>query len=285
MRVVRHSTAQSFQQQAFHYLLPREATHNLILGVVSRYADGFPEDAYFSHVENDEGAIVAVAMLTPPNGAVLSAVDDKSAIPVLVEDYAVVYNRLPSASGAVEDAKLFVELWHERTGQPYHLHMQQGIYQLNKVIPVQNVSGEYRVATVNERELLVDWVLAFAAEALNENISRDDYGQVVDRKLENNLTNCLRLWWDNGQPVAMITSTRPTPNGVCVTWVYTPPDLRGRGYASALTAAISQELLDSGKKFCSLYTDMSNPTSNKIYQNIGYELVCHQHFYHFSDPV
>lgn len=285
MRVVRHSTPQSFQQKAVPYLLQQEATHNLILGVVSRFADGFPENAYFAHVENDNGEVVAAAMLTPPNGAVLSAVTDKAAILLLVKDYAAVYDRLPSALGAVKGTKLFVELWYERTGQPYYLRMQQGIYQLTKVIPVQNVSGEYRVATVNERELLVDWVLAFAAEALNENINREEYGQVIDRKLENNLTNCLRLWWDNGQPVAMITSTRPTPNGVCVTWVYTPPNLRGWGYASALTAAISQELLDSGKKFCFLYTDMSNPTSNKIYQNIGYELVCHQHFYHFSDPV
>lgn len=285
MRVVRHSTPQSFQQQAVLYLLQREATHNLILGVVSRFADGFPENAYFAHVEDDMGEVVGAAILTPPNGAVLSIVEDIAAVPLLVEDYAAVYDRLPSASGAIEDTKLFVELWHERTGQPYHLRMQQGIYRLTKVIPVLNVSGEYRVATVNERELIVDWVLAFAAEALNENISRDDYAAIVDRKLENNVTNCLRLWWDNGEPVSMITSTRPTPNGVCVTWVYTPPDLRGRGYASALTAAISQELLDSGKKFCFLYTDMSNPTSNKIYQNIGYELVCHQHFYHFSDPA
>jgi predicted GNAT family acetyltransferase len=285
MRVIRHSTPQSFQQQVVPFLLQREATHNLILGVVSRFADGFPENAYFAHVENEKGDVVAVAMLTPPNGAVLSAVVDKAAIPLLVEDYAVMYDRLPSTLGAIEDTKAFVELWHERTGQPYHLHMQQGIYQLNKVIPVQNVSGEYRIATVNERELMLDWALAFAAEALNENISRDEYGKLIDRKLENNLTNCLRLWWDEGQPVAMITSTRPTPHGVTVTMVYTPPDLRGRGYASALTAAISQELLDSGRKFCFLYTDMSNPTSNKIYQNIGYELVCHQHFYHFSDPV
>jgi predicted GNAT family acetyltransferase len=285
MRVVRHSTPQSFQQQAVPFLLQREATHNLILGVVSRFNEGFPENAYFAHVENEKGDVVAAAMLTPPNGAVLSAVTDMAAIPALVEDYAAVYDKLPSALGAIEDTKAFVELWHERTRQPYHLHMQQGIYQLTKVNPVKNVSGDYRVATVNERELMLDWALDFAFEALGEKLDRDEYGKLIDRKLENNLTNCLRLWWDEGQPVAMITSTRPTPNGVTVTMVYTPPDLRGRGYASALTAAISQELLDSGKKLCFLYTDMSNPTSNKIYQNIGYELVCHQHFYHFSDPV
>jgi hypothetical protein len=81
MRVVRHSTPQSFQQQAVPFLLQREATHNLILGVVSRFAEGFPEDAYFAHVENNMGEVVAAAMLTPPNGAVLSAVTDKRQFP------------------------------------------------------------------------------------------------------------------------------------------------------------------------------------------------------------
>jgi predicted GNAT family acetyltransferase len=63
--------------------------------------------------------------------------------------------------------------------------------------------------------------------------------------------------------------------------VYTPPALRKRGYASALTAALSQELLDSGRKFCFLFTDLANPTSNRIYQQIGYQAVCDVDEYRF----
>jgi hypothetical protein len=65
-----------------------------------------------------------------------------------------------------------------------------------------------------------------------------------------------------------------TPNGVRVGPVYTPPDLRRRGYATALTAAVSADLLAAGKRFCFLYTDLANPTSNRIYMSIGYEPVC-----------
>jgi predicted GNAT family acetyltransferase len=72
----------------------------------------------------------------------------------------------------------------------------------------------------------------------------------------------------------MVGSTGPTPNGIRIGPVYTPPELRGRGYASACTAAVSQLLLDEGRKFCFLYTDLANPTSNKIYQDIGYTAVC-----------
>jgi predicted GNAT family acetyltransferase len=64
--------------------------------------------------------------------------------------------------------------------------------------------------------------------------------------------------------------------------VYTPPDYRGRGYASACTAALSQQMLYAGYQYCFLYTDLSNPTSNRIYQNIGYELVCDIDSYRFE---
>ena len=65
-----------------------------------------------------------------------------------------------------------------------------------------------------------------------------------------------------------------TPNGVRIGPVYTPPSLRRRGYGSAVTAAVSAERLASGLRFCFLYTDLANPTSNRIYSEIGYEPVC-----------
>jgi hypothetical protein len=58
-----------------------------------------------------------------------------------------------------------------------------------------------------------------------------------------------------------------------VNFVYTPPEFRGRGYASNLVAHLSQELLDEGRKFCFLFTDLANPVSNSIYQKIGYRPV------------
>ena len=71
-------------------------------------------------------------------------------------------------------------------------------------------------------------------------------------------------------------------HGITVNLVYTPPELRGRGYASACVAALSQQLLDAGWEFCTLYTDLANPTSNSIYQRIGYRPVCDSNEYHFA---
>ena len=79
--------------------------------------------------------------------------------------------------------------------------------------------------------------------------------------------------WDDGGPVSTVTKTRHSTHGIVVSLVYTPPAHRNRGYASAAVAALSQQLLDAGWEFCSLFTDLANPTSNSIYQRIGYRPV------------
>ena len=88
--------------------------------------------------------------------------------------------------------------------------------------------------------------------------------------------------WDNGQPVAMAAKVRPTRNGMTISLVYTPPEQRRHGYATACVAALSQQLLDEGWQFCTLFTDLANPTSNSIYQKIGYQPVADFNDYLFD---
>jgi predicted GNAT family acetyltransferase len=86
--------------------------------------------------------------------------------------------------------------------------------------------------------------------------------------------NGIALWDVEGEPVCAVGYGSPTPTGVRIGPVYTPPEHRGRGYGSALTAHVSSEQLSGGRSFCFLYTDLANPTSNKIYVGIGYRRVC-----------
>jgi predicted GNAT family acetyltransferase len=76
---------------------------------------------------------------------------------------------------------------------------------------------------------------------------------------------------------------RVTPNGIRIGPVYTPPEHRRHGYASAVTAGLSSRLLES-RRFCFLYTDLANPTSNKIYEQIGYRRVCEAASIAFDQP-
>jgi predicted GNAT family acetyltransferase len=84
----------------------------------------------------------------------------------------------------------------------------------------------------------------------------------------------MMLWLVDDQPVSMAAINRRTPSSSCVAWVYTPPKHRKHGYASAIVAAISKRELDAGAAWCSLFTDAANPTSNRIYAELGYEPRC-----------
>ena len=88
--------------------------------------------------------------------------------------------------------------------------------------------------------------------------------------------------WEDRDPVSMAAGMAETPNGIRVGYVYTPPEARRRGYASACVAALSQHYLDQGRRFCFLYTDLANPTSNAIYQRMGYYPVSDIDDYNFS---
>ena len=74
----------------------------------------------------------------------------------------------------------------------------------------------------------------------------------------------------------------PVANSIRIGPVYTPPDLRGKGYATALVANQSRRFLEDGRSHCLLYTDLANPTSNAIYRRIGYQQVGESVVYVFS---
>jgi predicted GNAT family acetyltransferase len=156
--------------------------------------------------------------------------------------------------------------------------MRQGIYALEQVQPPSTAHGSARVATADDRELALRWWIDFGEEVLHEGGSgRDRAEATLDHRLSSPSAGIL-LWEDGGEPVSFAGWGGPTPNGIRIGPVYTPPELRGRGYATALSAELSQRLLDGrlfdgGRRFCFLYTDLANPTSNAIYERIGYRRV------------
>ena len=189
---------------------------------------------------------------------------------------------LPGVVGAVPEVDAFSEKWVARTGAVRRQRTAQRIYRLTTLHPVENVSGFARTAGEADRELLVTWIRAFAAEALPE--SAPDLGaeRTVHARLRTG-TGGFTIWDDHG-PVSLAGWGGSTPCGVRIGPVYTPPEHRRRGYGTAVTAAVTTEQLAAGRTFCFLYTDLANPTSNKIYTELGYEPVCDSIDYAF-EPV
>jgi predicted GNAT family acetyltransferase len=271
LTLVRHSNPSSFSQAAFDYLHQDEVIHNVLIGVTSRWIELGRTMDYQAHVEDARGKVVAAAMRTAETtGVVISNIADEAAIPLLVEDFAKVFETLPTVMGRPEEANRFAELWQQAKGQGYHTKMEEGIYRMDTLIPPTNVQGECRLANKDDFDLLVRWFLDFDKDARLNEINADRAAEMAESKSTGDDLTRMRFWLHDGKPVSMAAAGRKTAHGASVGPVYTPQEFRGKGYGSAVTAAVSQAILDSGKQFCFLYTDMSNPTSNKIYQAIGY---------------
>jgi uncharacterized protein len=281
MQLRRYNEPGDYYHAAKAFLLQHEAEHNLIIGLASRLMQGgLPQytNPYMAVVTDDAGEMAAVALMTPPHNLLLSRVLDDRACDYIASDLRERFPLLPGITASVPYARSFAEAWQRASGQRYTLKMPQRIYQLEQVKMPQGVSGELRPAEAEHRELLIQWLMAFENEAIEENddaeMQRSTAERMVDQKLTSPLhTNTLYLWHDP-EPVAMVACAGPTPNGIRVNAVYTPPEHRRRGYASAATAALSEILREQGRKFCFLYTDLGNSTSNHIYQEIGYTPVC-----------
>ena len=271
-----------FLDVAGAFLVEREAEHNLILGISSNLRDSpeaFSGDAYLAAVRSGR-RVVAAALQTPPYQLVLSEVDDPAAIGLLVED--LLDRDLPAVLGPVEHVRAFVDQWTARGGPASYLHMSERIFRLTEVRPPARVPGRWRVAELSDRDLVLDWTDAFLREALDE-ADLVEVATLTDRWLARR-GRTLYLWEDE-KAVSMAGVGSRTPNGVRIGPVYTPPDARRRGYASALVSAVSQAELDAGRRLCFLFTDRANATSNHIYQAIGYEPVRDVESYRFERPV
>lgn len=289
MDIVRCQTPSAFLEGAQAFLLRDEACHNLLLGVSATLMgrSTLPDPAPYFALVVETGDIVAAAMITPPHNLVLSRIERQQAVELFARDVRAAGMTPPGVHGPTPVSEQFAEVWQRVTGQRYERGLAQRIYRLERVRAVAGVPGRLRPATEADRPVLISWMRAFLVEAFGEYAPPTDPEQLVDRRLQGP-TEGLYMW-DDGEPAALAGCTGPTPHGIRIGPVYTPPDRRNRGFASACVAALSQMLLDRGYRFCFLYTDLANPTSNRIYQRIGYEPVCDVAEYRFlstqrSDP-
>jgi predicted GNAT family acetyltransferase len=265
----RYTDVEDFLAAAGEFLVAREAEHNLLLGVCQQVRDtpdAFTAAPYFATV-SDGDRILSVALQTPPFQLVISEVDDAAALPLLADD--LVERDLPGAVGPVEHVRAFMHERMARGASPAHLTTSERIFQLTTVTPPTAVPGHARIAQPADRALVARWLEAFMREALEDETS--DVEAMTDRWISRR-GRTLYLW-ENDEVVSLAGVGSRTPNGVRIGPVYTPPEARNRGYASALVATISQAQLDAGRRFCFLFTDLANPTANHIYQAIGYEPV------------
>lgn len=255
MRVQRHEDPAAFRDIATPHLMQDEPGNCMLLGLLT-------DPTSLRRTAWHHNLLSAILIHTPSRPVLLSTgpADAGHAFAADLADR----HGVTGVYGPTDIARAFCHTYTRATGRQSRLHFRGAVHRLEHVTPPTGVPGELSQATPDDAPIVVPWVDAFA-KSIGEP-DRDPaahFAMLVGQ-------NRLFLWRNAGLPKSMAAWSGPTPNGVRINSVYTPPEHRNRGYASAAVAALSQCMLDSGKRICFLNTDLANPTSNSIYRKIGY---------------
>ena len=279
MQVDRYVDAGAFLKAAETWLARAEVENNVILTIARSVADGtriLKEPPYFgAAVVGSE--IDCCASRTPPHNMLVTN-GAPGGLAALAADAFGAFGRLPGVNGPRQAAAGFAEAWLGLAGGRATVSMRQRLHKIERVstdLPV--IQGRLREVTSSERDLAVEWALAFVREAM------PNHPNEAEASVDRNLRAGTLYFWDDGGPVTMCASVGGASTIARINLVYTPPDLRRRGYATAAVSALTRRLLDSGRRYCCLYTDLANPTSNSVYRRIGYRPVCDIDEYSFEE--
>lgn len=260
-----------FSDRVMTALLDEEAKNSLMIGVLNNVKQGIYETFHQFTVEED-GELLAILQVTPPHPLHYIVVKKERLdllpsfiIPHLLKEE-VPFSEVVSER---QQAERFATAWQEITSGTSEMFMSQGLYRLDSVEDIDMATGRMREATVADQAQLEAWYSAFEAESGLRSSPPEKVTKAVQTMLEREEA----VFWEvDGQVVSCAKHARPTENGITVSFVYTSPSARGKGYARSLVANLSRQLLET-KSFCVLYTDLTNPTSNKIYREVGYQQI------------
>ncbi len=281
MSLVLTADADEFRDRAWGFLEQRIDCNVLATVLIAvlrrRHPDVRPLFAYWLDAS---ASVTAASLRTPPHPLITSALTWEQA-QRLIDGWLAEDPDLPGANGEPQTARALAAAWRARTGGTTSLGRDMAMHTLEQVIdPPHPPAGRLRRAQAADRELLIDWWGAFADEAKIAGVGRAT--GVVDARLHDGGL----FVWDHDGPVSFLSLSPSIAGVVRIGPVYTPPERRRRGYAGMAVAEASRHALGEGARACMLFTDLANPTSNKIYAEVGYHRVgdWEEHGFHRSPP-
>jgi RimJ/RimL family protein N-acetyltransferase len=248
-------------------LLSAQIECNVLATVLINVLDGVHRNAgtVFSYGLADDEVRFA-AMRTPPHPLLASPLDGDAT--QFVELWLQSDPDVDRVTSIPRTARAIAAAWEAQTGGAPRCAMREAMHVLEEVDdPPRPARGELRLADARDRSLLIAWMEEFVSEAGLAGSSQA--AAMVDGRMRREGL----LVWDDGQPVSMVGVTPEVAGVVRIGPVYTPPALRRQGYAGSAVAAASRRALTRGARQCMLYTDLDNPTSNKIYAEVGYRRI------------
>jgi hypothetical protein len=265
MPVTRHSDPDAFLAAAAPMAARGQASASFFTGwahAMKRTPTAADVRIYLATVR--DGATYGVA-IRRDDGPVIIGQSDAAAATAFADDLAQEEPGLQGVVGALPAIEAFAQRWHALTGRPHRLRVRLRQHALVAVNDVPAAPGAPRIATEADTEWLLEGQCAFVAEVGLPG-PHDRMRALLPQRV---LRGEYRIW-DHGGRVAFAGFSDAAPDFARIAPVYTPPECRGRGYATSLVARMSSELLARGKRRLFLTTDIANPTSNAIYARIGF---------------
>lgn len=284
-----YTDVEAFAAAAMPVLAEHEPQNNLPLGILANVRSGeYRGTPPFLAIARSGDEVAAVAIRTPPYKLLVSysrAPDDgtmEALARAAVDRYG---DELPGVTADTTVAAAFSSALERLTGRAGRISDGMRIYALSEVVDAERPNGTLRLVTEADRELATRWIVAFHAEvAATSDTTPEEAADLFRTFVTAPQTDRgLLLFERDGLPVSMAGYSGRTPHGIRVVLVYTPPEHRGHGYASAAVAELSRRQLAEGRRFCFLFTELANPTSNHIYQEIGYRPVSDVDMWSFGD--
>ena len=278
MLVTRYETAEAFLEVAQPLLMMAEAENNLLLGVARGIArnPALAKDPYLATVGNATGVLACAVHIAPYKLVITRA--NREPIAALARDVFAAVPNLEGVSGPSRSADDFALAWSRLSGVEPVLGMRLRIHEIRTVVEstLPTAPGRFRPAVSDDLNLLTKWTQVFVSEAR--------IADPVDasRVVEDAITRGRLHVWEDAGPVSMAAWTGKTPSGVRINFVYTPRELRGKGYGTACVQALTKQQLAEGNAFCWLYTDLSSAASPNIFKRIGYWPVSDVSEYHLK---
>ncbi|MFL0488121.1 MULTISPECIES: GNAT family N-acetyltransferase [unclassified Bacillus (in: firmicutes)] len=255
----------NFKEEVTPFLEKNEQENNLILGLLQMVQ----EPIFMGAAKQGEEMVVFLQTEEKKQIIVANAEISGVAIKVLAKELTKVYPDIPGLIGNKKIVQKLAEEIAMLENKKTNVAMEQGIYELKQVKKKWNGDGIFREVSSDELPLIEQWIYQFC-EDVKLPTTKEEAKQTAHTLINNSRLFGLEV---DGKLVSVAAKTRPTNNNITVNFVYTPKEARKKGYASNCVAALSQHLLDEGYKTTTLYTDLANPTSNKIYKEIGYEQI------------
>jgi len=267
----KYSNIEEYIADVFDILMTDEARNNLLISILIDNKRDTVADWLLSAVTDDAGNILLIALCTPPYNILLCGTGceiDDSVLELLASELKRINFFPPGIIAESVLARRFSDIYCGVSGSVWKMTM--AVMRLDNLSEYKKAPGFCRMLNEDDLAFAPSWEYAFCVDCNLPLYKLTD----IEERIKTRIGMNVHYIWDDDKPAAQAVFGRNTPNGAAISWVYTPPENRGKGYATSVVAELCKAILQSGKTFCCLFADVANPASCAVYRKLGFYDVC-----------